>query len=719
LGQVRLGAIATRAHPVGRQEGQAKAVKRPELTWFRLRFPRELTDDAVRAALSAFSGLPHGSRLVFALAATPTEIAHHLAVSASMADSVAASLRAAIPSLRLDGVEAPQSDHMRRLLWQLAPASAAIRTDELSATSASLLASLYPLDAGELVELRWNVRPTARPHLNVTPDARREGHTLALKHKLALPGVSASGELGVSAETPARAVQLMQRVAAVLRSLSTPYGRLLADPTWYGQLLYLTGQRGRYFSVAELAAMIGWPVGGPDLPGLELGASRRLVPSLSLPNTGRILGVSDFAGVTRPVGITPTASTRGLYVLGPTGTGKTSLIKNLVVDDLRAGRGLAVIETNGDLIRDLLDLIPPARVTDVTLLDATDRDYAVGFNPFAGSADPSLVADQLGELFQRLWKAYWGPRTGQLAHMGLLTLARRSGSTLLDLPRLFLDPPFRRSLVANLDDPLGLELDWRWYESLAAREQGVVIGPLLNKVRQFTARPSIRAIIGQAQPKVSMPDLMAAGKVLLVHLPKGLIGAETAQLLGCLVLTSLWQAATARARLPITERTPFGLYVDEVQDFAAAPIPWDEMSAQGRKYGLALTVAHQNLDQLDRELREVMLANARSKAVFALSASDAKVMERLFAPALAAGDLQALDAYSIAAQVTLDDGSTARPVTLRTPAPPMPLGSRQEVERASRLHYARARVDIERDLRRHATPARPTTPVGRRRRSGP
>jgi hypothetical protein len=441
-----------------------------------------------------------------------------------------------------------------------------------------------------------------------------------------------------------------------------------------------------------------------------------LVPSASLAESGRILGVSNFAGVSRNVAISPNASARGLYLLGPTGTGKTSLIKNLVVDDLRAGRGLAVIETNGDLVQDLLDLIPPNRIKDVVLLDLTDRSHAVGFNPFASAADPSLIADQLGELFERLWSAYWGPRTAQLAHMGLLTLARRHGSTLLDLPRLFLDPRFRQSLVAGLDDPLGLGLDWRWYEHLATREQAVVIAPLLNKIRQFTARPAVRAIIGQAAPSVSMRSLMAEQRILLVYLPKGLIGNDTAQLMGCLILTSLWQAATERARLPIAERHPFGLYVDEVQDFAATPIPWEEMFAQGRKYGLALTVAHQNLDQLPRELREVISANARSKAVFALSATDAKVMERTFAPALTASDLQALDAHTIAAIVALDDGGTARPVTLTTPAPPIPLDSSQQVRRSSHDHYARLRTEVEAELRRHVAP-RPASPVGRKPRA--
>jgi hypothetical protein len=692
-------------------------MKQPDLHWFQLRFPRDLSDDAAHAALSALSGVSHQSRLVLDLAASPEALTHRLAVSTSAAEIVPSVLLAAIPSLRLDSIEPPKSSYQRRLLWQLTPATAAIRTDSLPASATSLLASLYPLYKGEHVRLRWSLRSAARPPLRITPDERAQGHTQALKTKLASPGLNARGELFVSAARPGRRGELVQRTAAVLRSLASPHGQLIADPYYYGQLLHLFGLRGRYLSVFELAAVIGWPIGAPDLPGLELGAARRLLPARTLPTKGRLLGVSDAATPARPVSISAGASTRGLYILGPTGTGKTSLIQNLVRSDLEQGRGLAVIETNGDLIQDLLDLIPPERLRDVVLIDPLDATHAVGFNPFASRAEPSLIADQLGELFQRLWAAYWGPRTAQLAHMALLTLARRQGSTLLDLPRLFLDTDFREHVLAGLDDPLGLGPDWQWFGNLPEREQASVIAPLLNKVRQFTARQSIRAIMGQAQPTTSAATIMAERQILLAYLPKGLIGADTAQLLGCLLLTALWQAATERAQLPRAERHPFGLYVDEVQDFAASPIPWDEMFAQGRKYGLALTVAHQNLDQLDRTLREVILANARSKAVFSLSASDARTMERLFAPALTASDLQALDAYSIAALVALDDGSTARPVTLLTPPPPEATGSADAVRMASRERFARPRAQIEADLRRHVTGRQPpAAPVGRKRR---
>jgi hypothetical protein len=689
---------------------------RRELTWFQLQFPRDLDQDAVLAALATLSGLPSRARLVLELQADSTGITHRLGINPKDADAMTANLRAAIPSLRLQPIDRPPRTG-RGLLLQLAPAAGALRSDELPAIAAALLSSLFPLAANESVCLRWYLRSAPLPPLPVGRYDAQDGRERILRAKLALPGLAAAGELVVNAATPARRTQLTQRTASVLWSLRTPYGRLAIDPHWLGQLGRVAWQRGRFLSAPELAAVIGWPIDGPDLPGLSLGAAKRLVPDAALPEQGRVLGVSDFAGFTRSVAISPMASTRGLYVLGPTGTGKTSLLRNLIRDDLEQGRGLAVIETNGDLVQDLLDAVPPERIDDVVLLDPTDSEYAVGFNPFASAAEPSLIADQLGELFQRLWQAFWGPRTAQLTHMGLLTLARRKGSTLLDLPRLYLDATFRETVLADLDDPLGLGPDWQWFENLPPREQMSVVAPLLNKVRQFTARPAIRAIVGQAAPKLTMRQIIERRKVLLVHLPKGLIGAETAQLLGCLVLTAIWQAMAERAGLPPSRRHPFGLYVDEVQDFASAPVPWDEMFAQGRKYGLALTVAHQNLAQLPKELREVVLANARSKAVFTLSSSDAKVLERLFAPALLAADLQALDPYAVAALVALDDGSTARAVTLTTPQPPASLGSPKAVRAASRRHYGRQRREVEAALRAHASrPVRASTPVGRKRR---
>jgi hypothetical protein len=245
-----------------------------QLTWFRLRFPHDLSQDAVLAALSSFSGVAHGTRLIFDLSASRDGITHHLAVTPKASEGIVGSLRAAIPSLRLDQTDQPTRHYAQRALWQVSPATAVIRSDEPAAIAAGLLSSLFPLHNGESVALSWTLRPHLRPPLPLTPEIQRDGRQRVLMAKLSLPGLNGYGLLRVQANSPARSTQLMRRTAASLWSLSTPFGSLVADPYWYGQLLRLLGQRGRYLSVAELAAVIGWPIDGPDLPGLELGASR-------------------------------------------------------------------------------------------------------------------------------------------------------------------------------------------------------------------------------------------------------------------------------------------------------------------------------------------------------------------------------------------------------------------------------------------------------------
>ncbi|MGH3426325.1 MAG: hypothetical protein ACRDQZ_01920, partial [Mycobacteriales bacterium] len=299
---------------------------RGKLDWFQLRFPQELEADNVLAALSSFSGLPYRARIVLDLTATTEGIKHLLGVTPKDAGTITAALRAAIPSLRLTRTDAPPRPP-RRWLWQAAPRVASLRTEDSAAIAAALLSSLFPLDSGESVRLTWTLRSGSRPPLPLGRYDAQDGRERIVRAKLSLPGLAAYGELSVTAQTPARRAELTQRTAAALWSLSTSFGRLSADPYWLGQAARLLGLRGRYLSAPELAAVIGWPVGSPDLPGLELGAAKRLVPAASLPEDGRTLGASDFAGIARPVAISAAASTRGLYVLGPTGTGKTSLLK--------------------------------------------------------------------------------------------------------------------------------------------------------------------------------------------------------------------------------------------------------------------------------------------------------------------------------------------------------------------------------------------------------
>jgi hypothetical protein len=557
-----------------------------DLHWYELTFPRDLELDAVLAVLSSLSGVSHRTRLIFELSATADGVVHRIGVSASAVAVVAAELRAASGSVRLDDSPPPRRTATARLIWQVVPRAGAIRSEDPDTTAASLLSSLFPLRDDEWVRLRWMLRSTAKPGLGSDTHTMRDGQLRALRAKLVLAGLHGHGELAVGAGSRARTGQLLDRSSSVLRGLATPFGRLVADPPAVALLAYLSGQRGRYLSVRELAAVIGWPIGGPEhLPGVELGAARRLAPSRDLPAAGRIVGRSDFPGLSRPIALPLAAATRHTYLLGPTGTGKTSLITNLIVQDMQAGRGLAVVDTNGDLARSLLDLVPDDRLGDVVYLDPTDP-HPVGLNPLsvAPGVSPDLVADQLVELFRRVWAAFWGPRSAQLFHLGLATLARQPGASLVDLSRIFTDPAFRARVVGRLDDPVGLGAGWAWFETVPERERLNMLGPVFNKVWALTARPAARGVLGQAEPRITLAEVMADQRILIVNLAKGVLGAETSRLLGALVVTGLWQAATRRASLAVDARPTFMAYLDELQDLLAVPVPFDEMLSQGRKY---------------------------------------------------------------------------------------------------------------------------------------
>ena len=598
------------------------------------------------------------------------------------------------------------------------PRNAVIRADMSGATAASLLSSLFPLREGEAYVWAGGAVQDATS-VDVASEAPRDGRVLVMRKKFALAGLNACGELVVSAPSRRRAGYLLQRVSAVLRGLSSPHGRLVADSPLWGEIAYYLGLRGRYLSVRELAGVIGWPIGDAELPGLSLGSARRLPPAADIPQQGRVIGVSDYVGLNRPVALPPAAATRHTYLLGPTGTGKTSLLTNLIVQDMAAGRGLAVVDTNGDLAKSLLDLVPPDRFEDVVYLDPADSS-PVGLNPLlvVPGMSPDLVADQLVELFHRVWQSFWGPRSAQLFHLGLATLARQPEATLVDLPRIFTDAAFRRQAVGRLNDPVGLGAGWAWFESVPERDRLTMLGPVFNKVWALTARRAVRDVLGQAAPRITLSRVLAERKILIVNLSKGILGGEASRLFGALIVTGLWQAATQRASLSVDERPAFMAYLDELQDLLAVPVPFDEMLSQGRKYGLALNLAHQNLGQLTTEVREGILANSHSKVCFRIEPSDARVMARTFGPALKEDDLQALGAYEVAAIVGLEDGGTARPVTVTTMPPPEPVDSAEWVSAISRRLYGRPSDEVEAELRARQEPPRPpAAPVGRKRRA--
>jgi hypothetical protein len=716
------------------------------LTAVRLSFPRSLELESVENFLAGLSGLllPWYRRwlavpfVVLETEADEAGIRHYLITPESWQQSVLGILTANLPGVRFTPTDMPSrplqlgaeyrlSNNQRQLAGNAAP------------SSSTLLASLHPLGSKEAVVVQWTLTPHA-PVSPVAPPARspqsqqlpvlapssgNDSEAIAaLRAKQSKPLMLAVGRIAVEAPSIRRGRMLLRRAEVGWHSLRAPGAHLERRWLTSREVARRTSERraplvewpGAY-NTAELARLIGWPIDAVAIPGLMLGNCRPLAPSPAIPTSGTVIGDSNFPGSTRPLALDLPARLRHLHVLGPTGYGKSTLLMNMITQDLDAGYGVVVLDPKGDLITDLLNRIPAHRMNDVCVLDPADRDRPVGLNPLrAADADHAeVVVENLVGLFKSLYRHSWGPRLDDILRGALLTLAGAKGTTLCEVSLILTDPSYRRRLVGRLDDPVGLESFWGWYESLSDAERMMAVGPVLNKVRAFTMRPRVRAVIGQSNPKLDLRDVLSGGKVLLVSLASGLLGDEAAALFGALVVAELWNATKARAGLPSDRRRPCMAYLDEWQNLVHLPIPMSNVLAEARGLGLGLTLAHQHISQLPDDLKQAVLADTRSHIVFQLPAADAVLMAREMGKVLTADDLMGLGRYEMAAQL-FAGGTTQVPATVDArPAPPT-CSDPNEVVEAARQRYGVARDDVEAALRARQQ-AGGHGPVARRNRS--
>jgi hypothetical protein len=364
------------------------------------------------------------------------------------------------------------------------------------------------------------------------------------------------------------------------------------------------------------------------------------------------LGDSD-AGPRRGIGLTVADARHHLHVVGATGTGKSTLLTNLILADATAGRGVAVLDPKGDLITDLLARLPADVGDRLVVIDPVETEAPPSWNVLdTHGRDPDLVVDQIVGVFARLYAAYWGPRTDDVFRSACLTLIGDGDVpvTLADIPRLLSDPVYRASRIRGLSDPAGLGGFWTWYNQLSDTGRSQVVGPVMNKLRAVLSRRFAADLFGSAASTFTLGDILDGG-ILLARLPKGLLGDDTTRLVGSLLLSGLWQAATARADTPEEHRLDATIYVDECHNFLHLPGSLDDVLAEARGYHLSLTLAHQHLGQLPRDIADAVHANARNKAFFTLSPDDARVLARHVGPYLTAEDLTRLDRYQLACRL--------------------------------------------------------------------
>lgn len=393
--------------------------------------------------------------------------------------------------------------------------------------------------------------------------------------------------------------------------------------------------------------------------------------SQSAKNSLTYLARTNFHGNERIFGIRQEDRRGHMYIVGKTGTGKSTLLETMIRQDIEAGRGVALLDPHGDMVERLATQVPERRKADLIYFDVPNRAQTLSFNPLEQvPADKRpLAASQLLEVFKKLWAEFWGPRSEHILRNALLALLEMPETTLADVLRLLSDDEFRKRVADRVANAQVRRFWLKEFESYPARLRAESIAPLQNKVGAFLANPILARILTQPKSDIHLRVCMDEEKILLVNLAKGKIGEDVAALLGALLTTCLAVAGLSRADIPENDRKDFFVYADEFPTFTTLSVA--NMLSELRKYRIGLVLAHQYLSQLDRQVQDAILGNVGTVITFRIGAADAAILEKEFSPELTATDLISLPSHQIYLKLMVS-GVVARPFSAQTIAPLAP-----------------------------------------------
>ncbi|OGM10378.1 hypothetical protein A2V61_01070 [Candidatus Woesebacteria bacterium RBG_19FT_COMBO_47_8] len=430
-----------------------------------------------------------------------------------------------------------------------------------------------------------------------------------------------------------------------------------------------------------------------------------------MPSQGLYLGLSSYRGIKRPVYIGDDDRRRHVYIIGKTGTGKTELLKDLIMQDIRAGRGLCFMDPHGDAIEDLLKLIPPERAEDVIYFNPGDTERPMGLNLLEAHTEDEkhFVATSVINMMYKLFDPYKtgivGPRFEHAVRNAMLTAMSDEGSTFVEVMRILTDSQFVAELLPKVTDPIVRRY---WTDQIAQTadfHKSEVLDYIVSKFGRFVTNKMIRNIIGQSQSSFSFREVMDSGKILLINLAKGEIGEENSNFLGLVLVPRILMAAMSRQDVPEDKRRDFYLYVDEFQNFATPDFA--QILSEARKYRLNLTVANQFIGQVEEEVKNAVFGNVGTIIAFRVGVTDASYLAHEFTPTFAEDDLLNIERYHVYAKTTVNN----------EPVPPFSMdltrdmGKLKEVENErvaqiikemSKLRYGRDMRLVEAEITRRA-----------------
>ncbi len=462
-----------------------------------------------------------------------------------------------------------------------------------------------------------------------------------------------------------------------------------------------------YLSASEISTILHFPPDTDTVPNLYKILAPKAEPPIGLPTIENtqpeelcLFGKTNYRNIREEFGIKRKDRARHMYFIGKSGVGKSKLLELLIKGDIEGGHGVCVIDPHGDLIENIIPFIPENRIKDVIYFNAPDEKFPISFNPIekVDKVYRQQVATGLIETFKKIFGANWTPRLEHVLRMTLLALLDAPKASIMSVLLLLTDRDYRQEVIKTIDDQVVKNFWTNEFAGWSEKFDSEAIMPILNKIGQFVSNSIIRNIVGQDENKVVMPDIMNNKKILLVKLPKGILGEENTALLGSMMVTKIYQSALARADVPEKDRIPFYLYVDEFQNFATDT--FSNILSESRKYRLSLSIAHQYVSQLSDVIKKTVFGNVGTIISFRLGPEDAALLEQEFEPKFKATDITNLGVQEIYLKMSIDDevkdAFSAR--TLRVPEPEHNL--KDKIVAFTRENYCKNRDEAEGEIKK-------------------
>lgn len=530
-----------------------------------------------------------------------------------------------------------------------------------------------------------------------------------IEQKVSLPGFKVGIRIAVNGESKARSSQYLLEIANTFSSFNNPSGNALRirRPLLWQQdrLKGVMSSRSRYFmpsyqylNVDELATLFHLPtLKLANIPNVSwqqviLSDAPGNLPVAEVMSEEEKDGTNFFARTqfrnkSTVFGIKTKDRRRHFYVIGKTGTGKSTLIANMAINDMRQRRGFCIIDPHGDLCETVMDYVPSYRVNDVIYLDPSEKEYAFSLNPFEvkDEAQKELTISGIVAIFQKIFADSWGPRLEYILRNTLQSVIEMPDATLLMVPEALSNAAFRKKMIANLKDPILISFWVNEFEKMTDKLRIEAISPIQNKVGQFISSTVIRNIISSPKSTIDLQKVMDEGKIVLMNLSQGKLGEDNAALLGAMFITKFQLAAMNRVYLAEDERKDFFLYVDEFQNFATSS--FIKILSEARKYRLNLLLANQYIGQIPEDVRLAIFGNCGTMMSFLVGAGDSPYLAKEFSERFKEEDILALANYQSITKMMID-GRTSPPfMNFTLPLPNSATQNREKVILASRERY--------------------------------